>query len=206
MRKLQSSVWAGLFSAAICCLTGTIATASPNIDGTYAAVTPQNVELLTLRSQKGQVHGTYRVLHVNPGQPDGLDDQRTALSAADTSSERAFALADTRTMILRFDSSFQHAVATTGAVPAGQTQSFSRVTADQLGLLVEMARYGGLYEVCRTHRDETASLYSKTFCAGMAAQLTDIVPFRPFPQAHASRPVVAYELRARLARKLALNP
>jgi len=164
------------------------------------------VELLTLRSKKGQVCGSYRVLHLNPGQSDGLDDQRTTLSAADNSSERAFALADARTMILRFDSSFQHAVATAGVAASGETQSFSRVTADQVGLLVEMARYGGLYEVCKAHRDETATLYSKTFCAGMATQLTDIVPFRPFPQARANRPIMAYELRAHLARRLALNP
>lgn len=206
MRKSQPSVWACLFSAAIFSLTGAIALASPSIEGTYAAVTPQNVELLALHSRKGEVHGSYRVLHLNPARPDGLDDRRTALSAADVSSERAFTLADTRTMILRFDSSFQHAVATTGTVPSAQTQPFSRVSVDQVGLLVEMARYGGLSEVCKAHRDESATRYSKTFCAGMAAQLTDIVPFRPIPQARARHPILAYELKARLARNLALNP
>jgi hypothetical protein len=206
MQKSKPSVWAGLLSAALFSLSGAIALATPSIDGTYAAVTPQNVELLTLHSQKGQVHGFYRVLHLDATQPDGVADQRTALSAASISSERAFALADTRTMILRFDSSFRHAVATTGSLPTAQTQSFSRVDAEQLGLLVEMARYGGLYEVCRAHRDESASLYSKTFCAGMQAQISDIVPFRPFPQAQASRPVLAYEVKARMDRNVALNP
>ena len=206
MRKSKPSVWAGLFSAALFSLSGGLALAAPAIDGTYAAVTPQNVELLTLHSQKGQLHGSYRVLHLDAMQPDGVADQRTALSAAGISSERTFALADTRTMILRFDSSFRHAVATTGNLPSARTQSFSRVDPEQLGLLIEMARYGGLYEVCRAHRDESASLYSKTFCAGMASQLSDIVPFRPFPHARASHPVLAYEVKARMDRSVALNP
>ena len=206
MQKSKPSVWAGLFSAAVFSLSGAFALAAPSVDGTYSAVTPQNVELLTLHSQKGQVRGTYRVLHLDATQADGIDDQRTALSAAGISSEPAFALADTRTMILRFDATFRHAVATTGGLPDTQTQSFSRVDSGQVGLLVEMARYGGLYEVCRAHRDESASLYSKTFCASMAPQLSDIVPFRPFPQARASHPVLAYEVKARLTRNLALNP
>ena len=203
MRLSKSSVWAGLFSAAILGLTTAVCLAAPHIDGTYAAVTSQTVELLTLHQAKRDVRGSYRVLHLNAGAPDGLDDQRIALSSLNSSRDQAFAMEDTRSMLLRFDAKFQHAQATAGAFPGPQTQSFTRVSADQVRLLEEMARYGGLYEVCQAHRDQTASAYSRQFCATMAPQLADIVPFRPFPSAAASHPVLSYQLRARLDRSLA---
>ncbi|GAC1389925.1 MAG: hypothetical protein NVSMB31_06340 [Vulcanimicrobiaceae bacterium] len=206
MQISKPSVWAGLFSAAIFTLSSAIALAAPSINGTYAAVTPQSVELLTLRNdKKSGIHGAYRVLHLNATQETGLDDQSVALSAPGLAPEAAFTLGDTRSMILRFDAGFKHAEATTHSLPASQTPSFSRVSAEQVQLLLEMARYGGLFEVCQAHRTGSASAYSRTFCAGMAPQLTDIVPFRPFPNAGASHPVLAYEVKARLDHSLAFN-
>lgn len=206
MQKSKLSVRAGLFSAAIFALATLTANAAPAINGTYAAVTPQSVELLTLRAGKhDEVGGTYRVLHLDATQPDGVADQRVALSSLSSQSVRAFTLSDARSMILRFDAKFQRAEATTPALSGNATQSFKRVTPEQVGLLMEMARYGGLYEVCKAHRDQAASLYSHAFCAGMSAQLSDIVPFRPFPQASANRPVLAYQMHARLDRTLVFN-
>jgi hypothetical protein len=73
-------------------------------------------------------------------------------------------------------------------------------------MLVEMARYGGLYEVCQAHKDASdASLYSQTFCRGMSPQLAGIVPFRPFPDASAQHPVLAFAVTARLDHAVAFN-
>lgn len=204
MRISKSSVWAGVFSAAIFGLTGAAGLAAPHIDGTYAAVTSQTVEILTLHQAKRDVSGNYRVMHLNAAAPDGLDDQRIALSSLTGNRDQAFTMDDTRSMLLRFDATFQHAQAITAAVPGSQTQSFTRVTAGQVHLLEEMARYGGLFEVCQARRDQAASAYSREFCATMAPQLTDIVPFRPFPSAKANHPVLAYQVRARLDRSLAV--
>ena len=196
MRTSKPSILAALFAAALCTASGA-AIASPTIGGTYAAVTPQNVELLTLRPTKSEIRGSYRVLHLNAAQIGGLDDQRTALSAVfvPAPNQHAFALEDTRTMTLRFDPTYQRAIAIT---PEAQTQSFARVNAEQLGLLVEMARYGGLFEVCKAHRDVS--------CAGLNGRLGELVPFRPFPVASATAPLLSYTMTAVLDHRLALAP
>ena len=186
-----------LFSAALFALTTGGAFAA-TIAGTYAAVTPQSVELLTLAPQRGGVRGTYRVLHLDETQRTGLDDQTVGLAGLSQANENALALADTRTMELRFDRTFQRAVATAPSLP-NSTQSFSRVTPAQVSLLIEMARYGGLWQLCQAHR-ATAE------CRQLSAQLGDIVPFRPFPQGSANRPVLGYTVTARLDRTLAVNP
>ncbi|GAC1499062.1 MAG: hypothetical protein NVS1B14_02340 [Vulcanimicrobiaceae bacterium] len=201
MQKRQLPVWAGLFTAAIFSLGTAVASAAAHIDGTYAAVTPRAVELLTLRHDKARVSGTYRVLHLNVGRADGLDDQSVALSAVGGRAERAFALDDSRTMLLRFDGGFTHAQSTGAALGA---QSFARVTDRQAAMLLEMARYGGLYEVCQAHQGQASSSYSRSFCVQMTAQMADMVPFRPFPQA-TNRPALAFELRARLDRTVVVN-
>lgn len=203
MRKSNSPVWAALFSTAVFVATALSAgAATPKIAGTYAAVTPQSVELLTLSGKPGAVRGTYRVLHLNSAQVRGLDDQSVALSSIAAGNDSAFALQDARTMVLRFDKTFDHAQAAQGAA----TQSFKRVTAEQAGMLVEMARYGGLYEVCQAHKNSAdASAYSQAFCRSMGPDLADLVPFRPFPNAGVHTPVLAYEVTARLQRTLALN-
>lgn len=203
MRKSTPSVWAGLFSAAIFCLSTLAAgAATPKIAGTYAAVTPQSVELLTLAPGAQGLTGTYRVLHLNPVQLRGLDDDSVALRSIASAGSGAFALQDARTLLLRFDASFNHAQ----AVQGGTTQSFKRVTAEQQRLLVEMARYGGLYEVCQAHRNSAdASAYSQAFCRSMGPDLAGIVPFRPFPDANANRPVLAYAVTTRLTRTIAIN-
>ncbi len=203
MQISKLSVWAGLFSAAMFALGSAIALAAPSINGTYAAVTAQSVELMTLRSDRRGIHGAYRVLHLNPAQNTGLDDKSVALSAPAVAPEAAFTLSDTRSLLLRFDANFSRAEATTPFLPGSQVQSFLQINPDQVQLLLEMARYGGLYEVCQAHRTGSSSLYSRTFCQGMAPQLTDIVPFRPFPRATANRPVLAYEVKARLEHSIA---
>lgn len=206
MRKSTLPLLAGLFSTAILALTALGAQAAPQIAGTYAAVTPQSVELLTLAGGRSStIHGSYRVLHLNPVQAQGLDDQSVAVSSIGAPADSAFALQDARTLVLRFDKNFSHAQATVPSQP-GSTQSLSRVTPEQVRLLVEMARYGGLYEVCSAHRNATdASPYSQAFCRNMGPQLADIVPFRPFPDAGAKRPVLAYAFKARLSGTLAIN-
>jgi len=206
MRKSQPLLLAGLFSTAAFALAAAAAQAAPQIAGTYAAVTPQSVELLTLTSgNSAAVHGTYRVLHLNPGQAQGLDDQSVGVSSIGAPADSAFALQDARTLLLRFDKSFDHAQATVPSQP-GSTQSLSRVTPEQVRLLVEMARYGGLNEVCRAHTATSdASAYSQAFCRNMGPQLAAIVPFRPFPDAGAKRPVLAYAYKALLSGTLAIN-
>lgn len=203
MQISKPSVWAGLFSAVIFSLSALSAgAATPNIAGTYAAVTAQSVELMTLSGTAGSVRGSYRVLHLNATQVRGLDDQKVALSSIGTPGDTAFALQDARTLVLRFDKSFKHAQ----AVQGGSTQSFKRVTADQANMLVEMARYGGLYEICQAHKTTTgASLYSQAFCNSMSPQLAGIVPFRPFPDAAAQQPVLAFAVTARLDHAVAIN-
>ncbi len=202
MQKRQLPVWAGLFTAAIFSVGTAVASAAAHIDGTYAAVTPQTVELLTLRHDKQRVSGSYRVLHLNAARTDGLDDQSVALSAVGGHAERAFALGDARTLLLRFDNGFAHAQSTGTALG---TQSFARVTERQAGMLLEMARFGGLYEVCQAHQGQASSSYSRSFCVQMTAQMADMVPFRPFPQAAANHPALAFELRARLDRTVVVN-
>lgn len=186
-----------LFSAALVALATTGASAA-TIAGTYAAVTPQSVELLTLTPQRGGVRGTYRVLHLDETQRTGIDDQTVGLAGLSQSNENALALDDTRTMQLRFDRTFQRAIASAPAIP-NSTQSFSRVTPSQASLLIEMARYGGLWELCQAHR-------ASAECRQISAQLGDIVPFRPFPEATAKRPILGYTVTARLDRTLAVNP
>ncbi len=198
MRTSKPSVWAGLFGAALFSLSAAAGLAATSINGTYAAVTPQSVELLRLQSVKGAVRGTYRVLHLDATQRNGVDDQSTALSTIGVHAESAFALDDSRALMLRFDSKFQRAVATSPGMPGTQTQSFARIDPQQLGLLVEMARYGGLFEMCQAHHD--------TSCGGMRSRLAEIVPFRPFPQTAARQPVLAYSMTARMDHSLAVNP
>ena len=204
MQQSKPSVWAGLFSAAMITLSAlsvpvSAAVTPPSINGTYAAVTPQSVELLTLRTVSGEVRGSYRVLHLDASQAAGIADQGTKLSSITLSGERSFALEDTRNMTLRFDSKFQHAAATSPALTGTtQTQSFARVSAEQAAMLVDMARYGGLFVLCQAHHDSS--------CAGLHSRLSDLVPFRPFPQTAAHNPVLGYVLTTRLDHSLALNP
>lgn len=203
MHKSKPSVWAGLLSAAVLTLSAFSGPASatvapPSINGTYAAVTPQSVELLTLRTIKGEVRGSYRILHLDASQAAGLDDQGTQLSSIAASSDHSFALEDTRMMTLRFDSKFKHATATSLGLTRAQTQSFARVSTEQAAMLVDMARYGGLFTLCQAHHDNS--------CAGLRSRLADLVPFRPFPQSAARRPVLGYVVTTRLDRSLAFNP
>ncbi|GAC1498184.1 MAG: hypothetical protein NVS1B14_01060 [Vulcanimicrobiaceae bacterium] len=176
---------------------------SPSIGGTYAAVTSRTVELLELREARGRVSGTYRVLHLDPAQRDGVSDQRLTLSGFGTEREHAFNLADARMLILRFDRDYRRAEAR-GARNI-QTQSFERVTTEQAGLLLEMARYGGLYETCQARQNKPISTRTREFCSHLRSQLARIVPFRPFPQRAANRPVLTYEVRARLNRTLVIR-
>ena len=187
-----------LFSAALT-LLGTApapASAPAAVAGTYAAVTPQNVEFLTLTSSGGTVHGTYRILHLDGSVRDGLIDESTPLAAAGPTS---FALAQGRALTLHFDRGFQNAVVQSPGLPEN-TQAFRRVTPEQVSLLMEMAHYGGLYVLCQSHDTQ-----ADPFCQSMAPRLASIVPFRPFPHASAKNPVLGYEVRAQLARTVAVR-